>query len=82
MTQDKLKRANELSEQISTVKAQIKRVGYTQVDEVVPRKIYISFNGIDEKMYAPESLFKIIGKLILSEHQQDLIRLEKEFENL
>lgn len=82
MEKDKLNKANELSKKIETIKGQIKQISFSQIEEFVPRKIYLSFNGSEEGLYAPESLFKVITKLVLVEHQLELIKLEKEFKEL
>jgi hypothetical protein len=82
MTEEKLKRCNELANQIDTTKRQIKDAQFTQSINVPEREMYIKVLGLDNKIIAPESLFRIIGKLIINEHQQKLIELETEFNNL
>ena len=80
MTEEKLKRCNELAKQIKETKERIKVGKLTQSETMVIRPMFIEFLG--GTFAAPESLFRIIGKLILNEHQQKLIELETEFNNL
>jgi len=82
MTEEKLKRCNELAKQIQDTRDYIKMAKSTQHDNVTIRPMYVDLNWYDTKLKIPESLFRIIGKLILNEHQQKLIDLEKEFWNL
>jgi hypothetical protein len=82
MTEEKLKRGNELEKQIQETKENIRIAKITQLMDVVERPMYIEFLGTDGTLKVPESLFRIIGKLILNEHQQKLIELENEFNNL
>jgi hypothetical protein len=73
-----LKRINKISEEIENCEANIKRANYTQNEEVVIRETYLKVNGLNESIEVPKSLFRIVGKLILSEYQQKLIELENE----
>ena len=81
MTHDNLERAILISEQIKSIEGNIKRAEYTQNESVVIRSTYLNGNGF-ETIEIPESLFRIIGKLIISEYQQELNKLKKEFETL
>ncbi|MFY8160501.1 MAG: hypothetical protein ACOVNU_04165 [Candidatus Kapaibacteriota bacterium] len=54
----------------------------TQHGNVAARALYVDLNWYDAKLQIPESLFRIVGKIILNEHQQNLIELETEFNNL
>lgn len=78
MNLEQLEKCNKISEEIENCKANIKMANYTQNEGVVIRKTYLKVNGLDESIEIPESLFRIVGKLVLSEHQQKLIELEKE----
>ncbi len=82
MTNETLKRANELSKKIEETKDYIKTAKLTQSAEWSNRPMYIEFLGSGNALYAPQSLFRLIGKLILNEHQQYLNELETEFNNL
>lgn len=81
MTQENLKKAILISERIQNIKKNIKQAEYTQNESVVVRETYLSGNGFDT-IIIPDSLFRIIGKLIISEYQHELINLENQFEAL
>lgn len=74
-------RAILISQQIKRIEGNIKRAEYTQNESVVTRSTYLNGNGF-EAIEIPESLFRIIGKLIISEYQQELMKLKNEFETL
>lgn len=82
MNTEKLTKGNRIADDIESCKTHIERVAYTQVGNVVPRKTYLVIPGNTGEIEIPASLFRVIGKLILSEHQQKLIELEKEFDAL
>ena len=82
MNLEQLEKGNKIFEQIKNCKANIKAANYTQSENVFPRKAYLKFNGIEESIEVPESLFRIIGKLILAEHNQKLIALESELQSV
>ena len=82
MTEKKLIRANQLAKQIEETKDYILMARSTQYEDRVVRPLYIDLNWYDDKLQIPESLFRIVGKLILNEHQQILNELETEFNNL
>lgn len=78
MTQEKLLKLNELSEQIGKCQINIQRALLTQSESFIPRSVWLLGNGVQE-IEVPESLFRLIGKLVLSEWNQRLIDLQKEF---
>ena len=82
MTEEQLKLGNQISSEIEKCKANIKMANYTQFENVAIRKTYLKINQIEDSIEVPESLFRVIGKLILSEYNQRLIELEKELESL
>ena len=82
MTEHKLKKCNELAKQIKEIENNIEISKFTQSENVPQRPMFIEFLGHDQVLKAPDTLFKIIGKLILNEYQQKLIKLETEFNNL
>jgi hypothetical protein len=82
MTEKKLKRCNELAKEIKLIKIYLETAKHTQSENVVATPMIFDFTGYDKQLLAPESLFRIIGKLILDEYEQKLIELEKEFFNL
>lgn len=82
MNPEKLKRANELQEQIDFIKESLKDLSYTQSEKVTPRKSYLSFNGVENNIEIPENLFKFIGRIISFEYKVKLQELENEFNNL
>jgi hypothetical protein len=77
-----LEKGNKLAKEIEKCKANIKAANYTQSESVFIRKAYLKVNGLEEDIEVPESLFRIIGKLILSEYNQKLIELETELQSL
>lgn len=81
MDLEKLQIANELAKQIEILKANIKNAEWTQSEQVKEREMYLHFNGT-QPIYIPPSLFRTIGKLVLSELREDLKKAEEKFENL
>ena len=82
MDLEKLNKCNIIAKEIEHCKSNIQKANYTQSENVVLRSTYLKVNGLDESIEVPESLFRIVGKLVLSEYQQKLIELEKEFMSL
>jgi hypothetical protein len=82
MNLEQLAKGNRIAAEIKTCNANIIMASYTQNDAVVIRKTYLKVNGLNEDIVVPESLFRIIGKLVLSEYQQKLIHLENELKDL
>lgn len=82
MTKEQLKKAEQLIKKIDIAKENIKWADYTQAENVLIRESRLSFNGIKGEITIPESLFRVVGKLILSEYNQELIELEKQFTEL
>jgi hypothetical protein len=82
MNLEQLEKGNKIAKEIENCKANIKAANYTQSENVVIRKTYLKVNGLDESIIVPESLFRIVGKLILSEYNQKLIELESELQSL
>ena len=82
MTYDKLEKAQEIATQIEKCKDNLKKANYTQLPDVVERWSYFTFYGIDENIEVPETLFRKIGQLIISEWEQKLSEYEKEFNEL
>lgn len=82
MNLEQLENGNKIVKEIEKCKANIEAANYTQSESVVIRKTYLKVNGIDESIEIPESLFRVVGKLILSEYNQKLIELESEFRSL
>ena len=84
MNIETLQRATAIQERIKFCREQIKHAEYTQADHVVPRQMGCGFNGLpkNESMVIPETLWRVVGKLVLSEYQQELNRLESEFASL
>jgi hypothetical protein len=82
MNLEQLEKGNKIAKEIESCKAMIKAANFTQLESVKIRKTYLRVNGLDESIEVPESLFRVIGKLILSEHNQKLMELENEFEQL
>ena len=82
MNTETLKRAIAITEQINFCKENIKKAEYTQADHVAAREMQCSFNGVLGSMCIPETLWRVVGKLVLVEYQQELNALETEFQNL
>lgn len=82
MTKEILEAGNELLKKLDKCKENLNKVGYTQSENVVIRKSYLSFNGVDNNIEIPESLFRVIGKLVQSEYIQKVKELERKLEEL
>jgi hypothetical protein len=82
MNLEQLEKGNQIVKEIEKCKANIKASNYTQLEGVVVRKTYLKVNGLDESIEVPENLFRIIGKLIISEYEQKLFKLENELKSL
>ena len=82
MNLEQLEIGNKIAKEIENCKANIKAANYTQSESVVIRKTYLNVNGLEKSIEVPESLFRIVGKLILSEYNQKLIELENELQSL
>jgi hypothetical protein len=83
MTEEKLKRCNKVASEIQRINAYLKSIKWMINEDVVERPIGITFSGCScDEIVAPESLFRVIGRLLYNEYQQKLLDLEKEFWNL
>lgn len=82
MNLEQLEKGNKIAKEIENCKANINAADYTQSENVVIRKTHLKVNGLEESIEVPESLFRIIGKLILLEYNQKLIELERELDAL
>ena len=82
MNLEQLEKGNKIAKEIQNCKANIKAVNYTQSENDVIRKTYLKVNGLEESIEVPESLFRIVGKSILSEYNHKLIELESELQSL
>ncbi len=82
MNLTQLELANKLAREIENCKSNIEKSKYTQSENVEIRETYLKVNGLDGGIEIPKSLFRSIGKLILSEYEKKLSELEKEFQAL
>ena len=82
MDLEKLEKGNKIAKEIENCKANIKAANYTQLQNIVIRKTYLKVSGLEESIEVPESLFRIVGKLILSEYNQKLLEFESELQSL
>lgn len=82
MTQENLERGNMIMELLEINKSNMKGANYMLSENVVERKSYLKFNGVDEPIIIPESLFRTIGKLIQAEMIKEHQDLTKEFESM
>ena len=82
MTTEKLEKAVALQGKIMRCKREIEKANYMLDENVVIRETALSVNGLDADVIVPESLFRVIGKLIISEYQCKLKKLQDEFNAL
>lgn len=82
MNLEQLEKGNKIAKEIENCKANISKANYTQSESVVIRKTYLKVNGIEGSIEVPASLFRVVGKLILSEYNQKLIELENELQSI
>jgi hypothetical protein len=81
MTKEQLEKANEIFEDIEFCKKNIEAAKYTQFDNVAIRRTWLKIDGTETEIEVPKSLFRVIGKIILVEHENEFAKLLKEFEN-
>lgn len=81
MKKENLKKANELIEEIEHAEESLRIAQWTQTENVLERVSRLSI-GSGADIDVPKSLFKVIGKLILSEYVLRLAELQKEFDEL
>jgi hypothetical protein len=82
MTQEQVQRGKSILNEIDFYEREIKKISYTQHTTVVERSMYLRWNGSESDAIIPAPLFRVVGKLVLSEYNQKLIELKKELENL
>ena len=82
MNAEQLEKGNHIAEEIKKCKANIEAASYMINENVALRETYLSVHGTNNGIAVPESLFRVMGKLIMSEYNQKLIALEREFESL
>jgi hypothetical protein len=82
MKKETLKKANELASKIETCERNLKKIKYSQSENVEIRESFLVFMGIDSNITIPKNLFRVIGKLIESEYIQDRDKLQKELDEL
>lgn len=82
MTEETLKKANDLVKRLDKCKENLSKIKYTQSENIVIRESYLKYNGIDGSVVIPEQLFRIIGKIIQSEYIQEINKLKKELVDL
>lgn len=82
MTEETLKKANELANKLEEYKHNLKKIGYTQSENVTARRSYLSFNGIESSVEVPKTLFRVIGKLVEAEYIKEINELQKELNDL
>lgn len=82
MTIETLKKANDLVDKLEVCKKNLSKIEYTQNESVVIRRSYLSFNGVEGSVMIPESLFRLIGKLIKAEYIQEVKKLQKKLDEL
>jgi hypothetical protein len=82
MNLERLKKGNAIAEEIKKCRANIKAATYTQAENVLIRKSYLKVYGLEESIEVPESLFRIVGKLVLAEYNLKLIELQNELQSI
>jgi hypothetical protein len=80
MKEETLKKANELNDRLIKYKKILKDIGYTQSQNVVSRESYLEFNGIEDNVPIPATLFRVIGKLIESEYIVEINKIQNELD--
>lgn len=81
MNKDKLKQINFLSDRIDEIKSQIKELNNQLSEPYKPRLLNVKWSG-NFLFDIPESLHKIICKIVYLEYKDKLQKLEKEFNDL
>jgi hypothetical protein len=82
MKEETLKKANELNDRLIKYQKSLKDIGYTQSQNVVSRESYLEFNGIEDNVPIPATLFRVIGKLIESEYIVEINKIQNELDKL
>lgn len=84
MTQEQLEKSIKLQNKIDIAMRNHQGACYMVASTVVPRVSTLRFLGLDEDdtIIIPESLFKMIGGILLREYEQELRQLKSEFDNL
>lgn len=82
MDLETLERAKKIETRMNELKYSIERCNYTQSEKAELRQMGLDFNGINGGIIVPKSLFRVVGKLVLSELQNELNDLEKELHSL
>jgi hypothetical protein len=80
MTKQQVRKAQELLCDIERCEMQIGKISHYQSENFAPRETYLKITGMENDIIVPESLFRVITKLVLSEYNTKLIELKKEFE--
>lgn len=81
MDKEKLKKANELLEEIDYLTKFLAPAEWTQSEDVLPRVSYASI-GHSYGLLIPEEYFKAIGKMSLDYLKSRIAEKEKELESL
>jgi hypothetical protein len=79
---EQLEKGIKIADDIAKCNENIEKAKYMQCEQVVIRDSYLECNGVDGNIVIPKSLFRFIGELIVNEYQQELNRLQNEFESL
>ena len=82
MKEETLKKANELNDRLIKYQKSLKDIGYTQSQNVVSRESYLEFNGLEDNVPIPATLFRVIGKLIESEYIVEINKIQNELDKL
>jgi len=82
MKEETLKKANELTNALKRYEKNLQNIGYTQSEDRVIRESYLNFNGIEDTVTVPASLFRTIGKLIQSEYIFEINKIKDQLDKL
>lgn len=82
MTEKKLDDCNTLARKIRDTKSNVAIAKWMLSEDTPARSLLLPAGYAGTEIKIPESLFKIVAKLLYNEHQQNLLELEKEFWNL
>jgi hypothetical protein len=69
MTKEQYLKAGVLIKNIELIESNIKLSQWLNCEDVVIRPTYLRVNGLEKEIVIPESLFRVIGKLILQEQK-------------
>jgi len=82
MKKETLLKGQELLEKIEEAQKNLKSAKYMTYDDINPRCSYLNFLGVNEKIEIPETLWRVLGRMLVSEFNQQIFELQKELDEL